>query len=165
LFCHSFSIDRKILKKEVTSFQLNQKTMDVKKFLIGTITGGIVYFLLGFVVYALAFDQFFIAHAGSATGVTKTEAMQYWPLFLGNIGHAALLSYIFLKWANVKSFLAGLSAGAAIGFFMTLGHNLIQYDTTNIMDITGALADVIVYTIITSITGGVVGAVLGMRSK
>ena len=139
--------------------------MDTKKFLIGTLAGGIVYFLLGFIVYALLLDSFFEAHSGTATGVEKTIEMQYWPLFVGDLAQAALLSYIFIKWANIKTFSAGLSAGLVIGFLMTLGHYLIQYDTTNIMDITGTIAEVAAYSIMTAIVGGVVGAVIGMRSK
>ena len=139
--------------------------MDTKKFLIGTLVGGVAYFLLGFIVYAILLEGFFAAHAGTATGVLKTAEMQFWPLFLGNVGHAALLSYIFVKWANVKTFSAGLSAGAVVGFLMTLGHNLVQYDTTNITDITGTLADVIVYTAMTAAVGGIIGLVLGMGKK
>jgi hypothetical protein len=135
--------------------------MNTKKFILGTLIGGIAYFFLGFIAYALLLEDFFVAHAGSATGVMKTE-MQYWPLFLGNVGHAALLSYIFLKWANIKTFSSGLSAGAVIGFFMTIGHDLISFDTSNVMDITGVMGNVVVYTFITAIVGGVVGAVLGM---
>ena len=139
--------------------------MDAKKFLIGTITGGIVYFLLGFIVYALLLDSFFEAHSGTAKGVEKTTEMEYWPLFAGDLAQAALLSYIFMKWANIKTFSAGLSAGFVIGFLMTLGHQLIQYDTTNIMDLTSTIAEVTIYTVMTAVVGGVVGAVIGMGSK
>ena len=83
----------------------------------------------------------------------------------GNLAQAALLSYVFIKWANIKTFSAGLPAGLVIGFLMTLGHDLVQYDTTNIMDFTGYLANVIAYSLITAIVGGVVGAVIGMGSK
>lgn len=139
--------------------------MNTNKFLIATLVGGIVYFLLGFVTYALLLDSFFASHAGSATGVAKTDEMQYWPLFLGNLSQAALMSYIFLKWANIKTFSAGASAGALIGFLMTLGFDMISYDTTNISDMTAAFADVIVYTILSAITGAVIGAVVGMQKK
>lgn len=139
--------------------------MNTKKFIIGTLAGGITYFLLGFIVYAILLEGFFAAHAGSATGVPKTTEMQYWPLFIGNLGHAALLSYVFLKWADIKTFNAGLMGGMAIGFFMTLGFDMVSFDTTNIMDMTGAIADVFVFTVISAIVGGVVGAVLGMGNK
>jgi hypothetical protein len=123
--------------------------------------GGAVIFILGFVVYALLMESFFAAHAGSATGVMKTE-MQYWPLILGNLAHAALLSFIFLKWAGIKTFGAGFSAGLIIGFLISFGVDMVMYDTSNIMDLTGSVADAVVYSLITAIAGGVIGWMLGM---
>jgi hypothetical protein len=139
--------------------------MDIKKFLIGTFAGGITFFLLGFVTYAILLEDFFMAHAGTATGVMKTDEMQYWPLFLGNLSQAALLSYVFLKWANIKTFGGGMSAGAIIGFLTTLGHTMISYDTSNVMDMTAAFVDPFVYAIISAIAGGVVAVVIGMGQK
>lgn len=135
--------------------------MNNSKFLIGTLVGGVVFFILGFVVYAILLESFFTAHAGSATGVMKTE-MQYWPLFLGNLAHAALLSFIFLKWANIKTFGAGFSAGLIIGFLISLGVDMVMYDTSNIMDLTGSVTDAIVYSLITAVAGGIIGWVVGM---
>jgi hypothetical protein len=134
--------------------------MNTSKFVVATLAGGAAYFILGFLVYALLLEDFYTAHAGSATNVAKTE-MQYWPLILGNLAHAALLAYVFLKWAGIRTFSAGFSAGATIGFFVSLGFNMIQYDTTNILDLTGNVVDVFVWAILTGIVGGVVGWVAG----
>jgi hypothetical protein len=134
--------------------------MNNSKFLVATLIGGIAYFILGFLVYAVALEGFYAAHAGSATGVAKTD-MQFWPLALGNLSHAALLAYIFLKWAGIKTFGAGFSAGATIGFFVSLGFNMIGYDTSNVQDLTASVVDVFVWAIMTGIVGGIVGWVLG----
>ena len=98
---------------------------------------------------------------GSATGALKTEIM-FWPLILGNLALAALLSYVFLKWAKIKSFGDGMKAGAVIGFLMALSFDMILYDTTNMMDLTASIVDVIVFAVGTAIGGGVIGLVLGM---
>jgi hypothetical protein len=135
--------------------------MNNSKFVVATIAGGIAYFILGFLVYAVALEGFYAAHAGTAENVAKTDGMQYWPLILGELGHAALLAYIFLKWAGIKTFGAGFSAGVTIGFFVSLGFNMIAYDTSNVMDLTGHIVDVFVWAIMTGIVGGVVGWVAG----
>lgn len=135
--------------------------MNNSKFVVATLAGGITYFILGFLVYAVALEGFYSAHAGSATGVAKMD-MQFWPLILGNLSHAALLAYVFLKWAGIKTFGAGFSAGITIGFFVSLGFDMVQYDTANLMDLTGTLVDVIVYATMTGIVGGIVGWVIGM---
>lgn len=135
--------------------------MDIKKFVFGTLAGGVTLFILGFLVYAVLMSDFFAGH--SVAGIAKSDdEMKMYPLALGNLAHGALLAYIFLKWANVKSFGEGLMAGAAIGLFMAAGFDLIMYDTMKIMSIIGIGVDIILYTIITAIAGGVVGAVLGM---
>jgi hypothetical protein len=138
--------------------------MDNKKFLLGTLIGGILLFFLGFVIYAILFENFFAAHAGIATNVMKTE-MQFWPIALGNFSMAALLSYVFLKWAKVSSFTDGLKAASLIGLLTILNFDLIMYDTTNFMDLTGTLVDVVLFTVMTGLAGGVIGAVIGMGNK
>jgi uncharacterized membrane protein len=138
--------------------------MDTKKFVLGTLAGGVAYFLLGFIIYAILMEDFFAAN--TVKGIMKSETeMKYYPMIAGNLAHAALLSFIFLRWASIKSFSGGLQAGAIIGFFMASGFDLITYDTSKIMSIIGTLADIVVYTIMTGLVGGVVGAVLGMGSK
>src|SRR5690606_7014638 len=127
---------------------------------VATLAGGVAFFILGFLIYTVALEGFYSAHAGSATGVVKME-MQFWRLILGNLSHAALLACIFLKWASIKTFGAGFSAGVTIGFFISLGYNMISYDTTNLFDLTASIVDVIVYATMTGIVGGIVGWIIG----
>ncbi|GJM30648.1 MAG: hypothetical protein DHS20C17_32830 [Cyclobacteriaceae bacterium] len=134
--------------------------MDTKKFITGTLVGGITFFILGFLIYAVLLEGFFAANAGSATGVDKTEHMVWWSLVLGNLSAAALLSYIFLKWAHISTFKSGLSAGAVIGLFINLSWDMTMFATSNLMSLTGALVDVVAWTIAFAIAGGVIGAVL-----
>ncbi|HEX9649735.1 MAG TPA: hypothetical protein VGA21_04195 [Cyclobacteriaceae bacterium] len=138
--------------------------MDTSKFIKGTIVGGVAYFFLGFLIYAVLLEDFFINNAGTAIGVTKTE-MEWWPLVLGNLSLAALFSYIFLKWANITSFGDGLKAAGILGFMIGLSFDMVMYDTSNIMNLTAAFVDVIAFTVMTAIGGGVIGAVLGMGAK
>ena len=140
--------------------------MDIKKFLVGTLAGGIAFFLLGYLFYGFALMNFYSAHAGSATGVAKSmEEMGWGYLILGNLASSALLTYIFLKWANITTFGGGASGGAVIGFLMGLSYNMVTYATTNIVDLTAAATDVVVASVMTAIAGGIVGAVLGMGGK
>lgn len=138
--------------------------MNLKKFISGTLAGGVVYFLLGFIVYAVVFEAFFEANAGSATGVMKTE-MAWWPLILGNLAGAALITYVFMHWAQISTFGTGLKGGAIIGFLVALSFDMIMYDTTNIMNLNAAFADIAIATVMWAIVGGVVGAVLGMGGE
>ncbi len=137
--------------------------MDIKKFLIGTLVGGLVFFFVGYLFYGVAFVSFFTEH--SAGPGKPMEELVWWALILGNLSSAALLTYIFLKWTDVSSFGSGASAAAAIGFFMTLAMDMTRYATTNTLDLTGALADVVVGTVLTAVAGGAIGAVVAMGKK
>ena len=140
--------------------------MDTKKFLTGTLVGGIAYFFLGYLIYGMALEGFMASHAGTATGVAKSmDEMVWWALIVGNLSWAAMFSYIFVQWANVNSFGAGASAGAIIGLFMALGFDMVMFATSNMMDMTGMLADVAAATVMNALAGGAIGAVLGMGSK
>ena len=135
--------------------------MDTKKFVLGTLAGGVAYFLFGFIVYAILLEDFFASHTVSGIMKSDTE-MKYYPLIAGDLAHAALLTYIFLKWANIKTFSSGVIGGAVIGFLIAAGFDLVSYDTSKTMSMIGTLVDIAVYTIMTSLVGGIVGAVLGM---
>jgi hypothetical protein len=135
--------------------------MDTKKFLLGTIAGAVTGFVLGFLIYGNLLQGFFADHGGSATGVMK-EMPDFLFLILGELAFGALITYIWMKWANIKTFATGAKGGATIGLLMGLGGNLINYATTNTTDLTGALADVVVSMLMVCIIGGVVGWILGM---
>lgn len=138
--------------------------MDAKKRILATLAGFVTYFFLGFILYGMLLMDFYTAHSGSATGVMRNDAnMQWWALVAGNVIQAYLLVYIFGNWANITTFSGGLKAGAIIGFIMSLGISLNMYGTTHISDLTSTLVDPIVMSVMMSLTGGVIGWVLGRK--
>ncbi len=139
--------------------------MEMKKFLTGTLVGGIAFFFLGYLFYGVLLAGFFSAHYASSATIKSMEAIVWWALILGNVASGALLTYIFLKWANVASFGSGASAAATIGFFIGLSMDLIRFATEGTFDLTGSLTDVVVMTVMYGVTGGIIGAVLGMGNK
>ncbi len=134
--------------------------MDAKKLAYGTLVGGAAIFLLGFLFYGILLMKFFTAQEGSATGVSK-EPMEFWALALGNLALGALLTYIFERWAGITTFAGGLKGGLVVGFLMSLSFDLTMYGTSNIMTLTGALVDVVVYTVMIAVAGGLIGWLLG----
>jgi uncharacterized integral membrane protein len=136
----------------------------LKQRIMATAAGFVVFFMLGWVVYGMLLMDFFTTNAGSATGVPRSDAdMIWWALIVGNIMQVYLLVYIFGNWANITTFSGGAKAGAIIGLIMGLGIDLTFYATTNMMNLTATLVDPLVITVMYSITGGVVGWVLGRK--
>ncbi|HCK20824.1 MAG TPA: hypothetical protein DHW15_01255 [Bacteroidetes bacterium] len=135
--------------------------MNAQQRILATLAGTVVSFLMGYILYALALGSFFEAHMGTAENVAKTDDMVWWALVAGNVFLAYLLVYIFGKWANIKTFGAGLQAGAMIGLIIGFGYDMIAFGTTNTMDLTAALVDPFVTAVMLGVTGGVVGWMLG----
>ena len=136
--------------------------MNTKKFFIGTLAGGIVFFFLGYLIYGMALSGFFSRHSAAAPGSMKQMSeIVWWALILGNLASGALLSYIFLKLGNIGSFGSGASTGAAIGFFVTLSMDLIHYATENTFRHDREIVDVLVGIVMYAIAGGVIGALIG----
>ena len=137
--------------------------MDTRKLLTGTLAGGLTFLVVGILFYAILFAKFFEANAGSATGVARADdEMVWWSLILANLAMGFLITFIFLRWANIKTFITGLKAGFLLGILMTVGYGLVSYATTNINNLTAAGVDIILAGIMTAIGSGVIGLVLGM---
>lgn len=138
----------------------------MKKFLTGTLVGGIAFFFLGYLFYGVLLAGFFSEHYGAEASTMKAmEEIVWWALILGNIASGAFLSYVFLKWANISSFGSGASGGATIGFFIGLSMDLIRFATAGTFDLTASLGDVVVMTVMYGVAGGIIGAVLGRGNK
>ena len=138
--------------------------MTTKNRLLATLVGFIVLFLLGWLIYGMLLMDFYGNNSGSASGVMRADdEMIWWALILGNLFQAYLLVYIFGNWANITTFTDGLKAGAIIGLIMGLAFNFTMYGTSNIMNMTSALVDPFVSAVMMSITGGVVGFMLGRK--
>jgi len=140
--------------------------MNSKKFLLGTLVGGISFFIFGYLIYGMALANFFNQHtiASSASMRTMNEII-WWALILGNLASGALLTYIFLKLGNISSFASGAGTAAVIGFFMTMSMTFVRYATSNSFDLTGVLVDVIAATVLTGIAGGIIAVVIGKGTK
>ena len=133
--------------------------MDTKKLLLGTLVGSVAFFLLGGLFYGFLLMDFFMNNTGSATGVYK-DPPEFVTLILGNLVTAFFFTYIFLRFGNVGSFGDGLKAGATVAFMNALGFNLIMLGTANIGTMTSAMVDVVVFTAMGGIAGGVIGIMI-----
>jgi len=139
--------------------------MNTKKFIVGGLVGGIVYFLLGYLFYGNLFSDFFMKNAGSATGVSRPmDQFVWWALALGNIFGGFLLSYVFIK-SNVRTVGSGLLTGAAIGLLMAASYDLISYGTSNLTTTTGVVGDIGIFALMSAIAGAVVAWILGLIGK
>ena len=139
--------------------------MNTKKFLIGGLAGGIIYFALGYLFYGNLLSDFFHKNAGTATGVDRAmDQFEWWSLVLGNVFSGCLLSYVFVK-SNVSSAGSGLVTGAVIGLLASASYDFVSHGVTNLMNTTAVLGDIGTFTLMSAITGAIVGWVCGLIGK
>ncbi len=137
--------------------------MDIKKWLIGGIVGGVAFFLLGYLIYGMLLMEFMTNNPGTAGNLEKVE-LDFLYLGVGNLASGFLLAYIFIK-GNINTMAAGLVAGAIIGCLYAVSIDCVMYATSTIMSKKAMLADVVASTVMSAVVGGIVAMVLGMGKK
>ena len=85
--------------------------MDTKKFALGTLAGGVVFFVTGFVFYGLLLQEFMLA--AHMDGVIK-ETPDFPLLILSQLIFGAFLTMILRRWPDADSLAQGAKAGAGL---------------------------------------------------
>lgn len=135
----------------------------MKNVLIATFVGGLTYFLLGGLIYAVILSGFYEANLGSATGVMR-EYPVMWALIVSQLALAGLVAWVFLH-AGVKTAGDGLKTGAIFGFLLGLAIALDLYSVTNWSNVTAALVEPFVTAVRISLGGAAIGWALGLGPK
>jgi hypothetical protein len=140
--------------------------MGTKKLLFGGVTGGVILFLLGWLIYGVLLVGFYSTNAGTATGVNKSmEEMNMGLIFLANLSWGFLMSFILSRWTRPKSIADGLKTGALVGILSGSGFDLLTYATTNIMTINGAIVDIVAWAFMLGIASMAIVAVTRIAGK
>ena len=134
--------------------------MNSKNYFLAGILGGIVFFLLGWLVYGMLLMDYMEENAGLALGVNRVD-MLLWSIGLGSLLYGFFLSYIFSCLGQIKTAAAGAKTGAWIGFLVAGAIDFTMYGTTNISTLNAVAVDILAATVMATITGAVVAWVLG----
>jgi hypothetical protein len=122
------------------------------KILKGTVFGGILYFLLGWLIYGILLMDFFSANMNQCANKPMGD-MIWWAMIVSNLVIALLLT-IILKWAGAKGLVDGLKIGALFGILLTLSYDLSFWSMTTMYKNFGSLlADVTAGTLILAVVG------------
>ena len=131
--------------------------MDTKQLLLGTLAGTVTSFIAGFLLFGLALTNYMAANSGYIA-----EGKMEW-IITGHVVFSLFVTYIFLKWAGIKTLGSGLSAGAVIGLLVTLGTNAFLLGATEMWPggLVPALVDTAANVIVWAAGGAGVGWALG----
>jgi len=134
--------------------------MDTKRILIGTLVGGIIVYAVGYLIFDLAFANFYAANVGSATGVARNPQL-VWAVALGSLSYAALVTLAIGNRAGSSDIGAGVKIGAVVGFLLWFTVDFILYGITNIANLARTVVDPLLELVRGGIAGGAIAVVLG----
>jgi hypothetical protein len=125
--------------------------------IVAVLVGGVVMFLLGFLLFGVLFTEYFRANTVQYAGLEKDPPV-FWAIFVFNLVWAALIAFA-LDFAGKSGWGEGAKAGAITMFLVGLGMDLEFYAFMNIHK---ELAPMIVHVIIVTFLGLVAGAAMGL---
>ena len=134
--------------------------MDTKRIVIGTLVGGIALYATGYLIFELAFGNFYSANVGSATGVHRDAQLQ-WALALGSFSYAALVTLGIANSTGSSTIGAGIKIGAVVSFLIWFTVDFSYYGTTNVPNLTRTVVDPLLEIVHGGIGGAVIALALG----
>ena len=130
--------------------------MNTKRFLTGTIVGGIVLYLVGYLIFSMAFASFYAANTGSATGVDRASEVM-WAVVLGAFAYAALICYAMGR-RGAMGLAEGFKVGAIVGFLLWVCADFTLYGVENVSNLTRTMVD----PLLEVVHGGIGGAAIAL---
>jgi hypothetical protein len=132
--------------------------MDAKRFLTGTIVGGIVLFLAGYLIFNTLLGSFYAANVGSATGVPR-DPMLLWSIGVGCLSLAALLCYV-MGARGASGLAGGATVGAVVGLLLAIFVDFAAYGVNNVSNLTATVVDPLAEAVHSGLGGAVIGLVV-----
>ncbi len=127
--------------------------MFTKATLLGTLVGGIVMNLLGWVFYEYAAASFFEAHTLTAMDAHMDPVY----ITIGALIIAFAMSNIYKRYTSHYGVGSGFKFGVWIGVLFGFGMGLVMYGTAQWMDITATIVDNLWALLYYGITGASIG--------
>lgn len=130
-----------------------------KVLFVGVLTG-IFAFFFGWLVFGILIPD--STEYGVEGLMRGDNEMVWWAMIVSNLAWGLLLAYIFVRWANISTWLTGFKAALMIGFLITLSFDTGMYSMTNMFsDLTSLLIDLVLNTVYTGILGALAGWLAG----
>lgn len=135
--------------------------MEAKRFVIGTLAGGVIVLAAGYLIFTLAFGNFYAyaMNSGSATGVQRDPPLM-WAVALGALSYSALVTLAVGSRGRDVSTGAGVRIGAIVGFLLWFTADFMFYGISNVGNLTSTLVDPVLGLVPGALAGGVIAAVL-----
>lgn len=132
--------------------------MDMKRLAIGTLVGGIIVRVVGYLIFTLAFGSVYAANIGATNGVARDPRIE-WAIFVASFAYAALIT-VMIDVTGRRAITTGeaVKRGATVGFLLWVTADFTIYGSTNTQTLTITALD----PVLELIRGGISGVIIGV---
>ena len=129
----------------------------MKNKILAVLGGTVALFGLGYLIYVVMGF-----HALTGDGVSSVFTKLDVPIIiLMEVLYATLITIIFSRWVQIKTFATGAQAGFIIGAFLGGCQTLEVLATSDLTDLSGVIIGAVTFGIRFAVAGGVIGYLLG----
>src|SRR5882724_4723746 len=132
--------------------------MDIKRLAIGTIVGGVVLYVVGYLIFDVAVADYYASHRGAADAFR--DAPIVWAVVLANFGLALLVTLAITSRAASQTIAGGFITGGVIGFLVWFHADWVYYGYLNAWTLPIPIIDPLLEFIHEGVGGAVIAAVL-----
>ena len=115
--------------------------MDIQKIIIGSIIGGLVFFLGGWLIWGTGLEGFLSENMIEHNGLMKERDLML--TGASCLVSALLLSLIFNRWAGIKTAKTGAIAGTVIMALIGLSADLSSMSAMNLINGTVVMTQIV----------------------
>lgn len=137
--------------------------MTAKRFVIGTLVGGVAVLATGYLVFAIPPFRDFYAdamNAGTATGVVR-EPPLLWAVALSALSYSALVTLAIGNRARTVSPGTGMKIGAVVGFLLWFTADFMLYGISNVGTLMTTVVEPLLELAPGAAAGGIIAVALG----
>lgn len=146
-------------RKALRVGKINLYTMKTNKILVGGVVGGVVLFLVSWVVWGILLKDYMIANYNQCF---MNKDIIWWALIVSNIAVGLLFSTAF-SWAKTNGIVDGAKGAAIMGFLLTVFIDLQFYSMSSMFSGLGVVVlDFVLSTIVFAIGGAAVAWGMGL---
>lgn len=132
------------------------------KLIISTIVTGVVFFLLGWLLWGIIFGDYFSKHYAA---VSRGEDMKVWAMAVSNFLLAFFMALIYPKgFKGGSPFSEGFKFGIYMALLMAVPFVFMFWSSMNV-PYQAAILDGILYGILVVIGGVIIGLIYGKQEK